>query len=180
MKESQWSIEVNRVKASLDESNEQRLVLVKEIEAGKEREDEQKMQLRTLDEMIGQQHHLMNLMKKRNAKVLMQIYQDVARLKAEYQGWKADIQKYTEIQEVWVEQMIGVVKVQVPHAIKSKVQETEHTHQEQIDNLHHRHQQDLEQLNKKLTELDHQNQDVVSINKHQVSDLTRLQKVVQD
>lgn len=73
-KESQYSIDINQVKASLDESNEQRLILVKEIEANKEREDESKRQLKTLDDMISQQHHLMNLMKKRNQKVLMQIY----------------------------------------------------------------------------------------------------------
>lgn len=74
--------------------------------------------------------------------------------------------------------MIGVVKVQVPHAIKGKVQEAQRGHQEQIDTLHGRHQQDLDQLNQRLTELDHQNQSIVTINKHQVSDLSRLQKVI--
>lgn len=116
--------------------------------------------------MIGQQHHLMGLMKKRQHKILMQIYQDVARLKSEYKGWKADIMKYTEIQEVWVQQMIGVVKVQVPHAIKSKVQDIQRAHQDHIDTTHGRHQQDLEQLNQKLTELDFQNQNIVQINRH--------------
>ena len=43
--------------------------------------------------------------------------------------------------------MIGVVKVQVPHAIKSKVQDVQRVHQEHIDTMHSRHQQDLEQLN---------------------------------
>ena len=125
-----------------------------------------KKQLRTLDDMIGQQHHLMSLMKKRQQKILMQIHQDVTRLKCEYKGWKADIMKYTEIQEVWVEQMIGVVKVQVPHAIKSKVSDIQRVHQDHIDTMHGRHQQDLEQLNQKLTELDFQNQNIVQINKH--------------
>ena len=74
--------------------------------------------------------------------------------------------------------MIGVVKVQVPHAIKSKVQEAQRGHQEQVDTLHSRYQQDLDQLNQRLTELDHQNQSIVTINKHQVSDLSRLQKVI--